>query len=434
MRFVRSRTRATLLAAVCFVVLAMPGVSQASSSSARVRVTPPARRVIRSTGTDDPSSTTVASSANPVQAGQQVTYTATVSTLSNPSPLQVGPNSPGTGFSATGTDNSDPGFGIANACNGFPGESDSDPPNPSCGGAGTNSNIFYYSGTEPRCTQNAPGTRDQGSTFTWAVTIPKTGNYTIEYYLPWWSAYDTAAHYGWNYSGGSSGGVINQDAVFLNGNNWFGFDIRPFTAGQTYEVVLYDDTAPSDPYCHYNIADDVRWVWQSPTLPNPTGTVSFNNGPTPIPGCAAVSLNATTGQAQCTTTFVSPGTFPITADYSGDGNYGSSASSSLNQVVQCPGFAITTPSPLPPASFGQVYSTVLTACGGNPPYTWSVVSGKLPRGLHLSKSTGIILGRPRQTDRPTYTFTVKVVDKRIKTKHHRPTRNITTKDFLIAIS
>jgi len=252
------------------------------------------------------------------------------------------------------------------------------------------------------------------------VTIPKTGNYTIEYYLPWWSAYDTAADYGWNYSGGSSSGVINQDAVFLNGNNWFTLDTRPFTDGQTYEVMLHDDTAPTDPYCHYNIADDVRWVWQSPTLPNPTGMVSFNNGSNPISGCGAVPLNSTSGQAQCTTAFVSPGTFPITAHYSGDANYGASSSTSLDQVVQCRnGFSITTPNPLPPATHSVPYSVQLTGCGGTPPYKFHK-RGALPKGLRLSR-TGFIFGIPKVSGPST--FFIKMTDSAKPRKNRQATKS-----------
>ena len=53
------------------------------------------------------------------------------------------------------------------------------------------------------------------------------------------------------------------------------------------------------------------------------------------------------------------------------------------------------------------YSATLAASGGNPPYTWSVSSGALPAGLHLS-TAGVISGTP--TAKTTSDFTVKVVD------------------------
>ena len=53
------------------------------------------------------------------------------------------------------------------------------------------------------------------------------------------------------------------------------------------------------------------------------------------------------------------------------------------------------------------YSYHLAAVGGNPPYTWTMVSGSLPQGLNLT-SDGVISGTPTQLGK--YTFAVKVVD------------------------
>lgn len=64
-----------------------------------------------------------------------------------------------------------------------------------------------------------------------------------------------------------------------------------------------------------------------------------------------------------------------------------------------------------PASSGQVgvsYSSSLTAGGGVPPYTFSIISGSLPPGLTLNSSTGLISGKPTQAS--TFSFTAKVVD------------------------
>ncbi len=82
----------------------------------------------------------------------------------------------------------------------------------------------------------------------------------------------------------------------------------------------------------------------------------------------------------------------------------------------------------------QAYSTGLTATGGNAPYAWTVSSGHLPRGLHLKRSTGAISGRPSKRDSGTYTFIVKVVDKRFKMKHHPATQNTATAALSITIS
>ena len=63
--------------------------------------------------------------------------------------------------------------------------------------------------------------------------------------------------------------------------------------------------------------------------------------------------------------------------------------------------------PLPAGAFGAAYSATLSASGGTPPYTWSLVSGSLPMGTSLSL-TGTIAGTPIQAG--TFSFTVEVAD------------------------
>jgi Putative Ig domain len=68
--------------------------------------------------------------------------------------------------------------------------------------------------------------------------------------------------------------------------------------------------------------------------------------------------------------------------------------------------AISTTS-LTSGTVGVPYSGSITATGGVPPYTWSIISGTLPAGLTLS-SSGFISGTP--TTQETQTFTVQVSD------------------------
>ena len=62
---------------------------------------------------------------------------------------------------------------------------------------------------------------------------------------------------------------------------------------------------------------------------------------------------------------------------------------------------------IPSGTSNSSFSTVLTASGGTPPYTWSMVSGTLPAGLSLS-GTGTIAGTPTATG--SFSFTVQVKD------------------------
>jgi Putative Ig domain len=94
--------------------------------------------------------------------------------------------------------------------------------------------------------------------------------------------------------------------------------------------------------------------------------------------------------------------------------------------------AITTSS-LPNATIGAPYSQTLSATGGVPPYTWKLALGsaKLPRGLKLYKSTGVISGTPTKRS-TTSTFTVEVLDTKATTRPH--TRDTATATFTITIS
>jgi len=72
-----------------------------------------------------------------------------------------------------------------------------------------------------------------------------------------------------------------------------------------------------------------------------------------------------------------------------------------------PGPVTVVTSSLPGGTVGSSYSQTLSASGGTPPYSWSLVSGALPAGLSLSAS-GTISGSPTTTG--TANFTVQVAD------------------------
>src|SRR5262249_13085408 len=96
-----------------------------------------------------------------------------------------------------------------------------------------------------------------------------------------------------------------------------------------------------------------------------------------------------------------------------DGRCASLKQDDINAIV----FVYPTPGPplsisqssLPPATVGTFYSQGVTATGGTPPYTWSVVDGlgTLPSGLVMS-SDGSITGTPSASG--SSSFTVKVTD------------------------
>ena len=68
------------------------------------------------------------------------------------------------------------------------------------------------------------------------------------------------------------------------------------------------------------------------------------------------------------------------------------------------------------------YSQRISASGGNPPYSWSIIYGSLPNSMSLSNS-GVISGIP--TDACDYVVVVAVEDSR---------GNVSTKAFSIRVA
>ena len=126
--------------------------------------------------------------------------------------------------------------------------------------------------------------------------------------------------------------------------------------------------------------------------------------------------------------FSALGTCVLDANQSGNTEFGSALQ--VQQRIAVVEISITTTS-LSTGKVGATYSATLKAAGGNPPYSWSLATGSklLPPGLKLS-SAGVISGKP--TKKGTYSFTVKVVDTKTKTKP--VTQHTATETLLITIS
>lgn len=215
---------------------------------------------------------------------------------------------------------------------------------------------------------------------------------------------------------------------------------------------------PSGPKGNFNfqvtVTDDA-----TPPLTSPAATVSIAINWPPAPTISPASLpSAPTNSNYSQTITVSQGHAPYTlafstappADqglsYAFTSNNSASASLAITgtptvaagtvinftlqvtdsstpaQVVQFPlsitvtsgasALAITTTSPLPGANLSEMYSTMITASGGAPPYNWTLsASSTLPPGfspLASGTPSGTLSGTPTATG--TFKFTVQVAD------------------------
>ena len=86
--------------------------------------------------------------------------------------------------------------------------------------------------------------------------------------------------------------------------------------------------------------------------------------------------------------------------------------SELQQAMSSGNLGITSGS-LPAGVVGTSYTATLTASGGTPPYTWTILNGSLPAGLTLNPSTGVISGTPSTAG--IFGFTVMVTDSNMNT-------------------
>ena len=99
-----------------------------------------------------------------------------------------------------------------------------------------------------------------------------------------------------------------------------------------------------------------------------------------------------------------------------------------NALTFPPPVAITTTS-LPAGTHRIFYSATLAASGGNPPYKWLA---KLPRGLRMGRTTGVISGTPRRSGH--FTVTVTLLDQKIRITGRPATQNRAVVSLILNIS
>jgi hypothetical protein len=107
---------------------------------------------------------------------------------------------------------------------------------------------------------------------------------------------------------------------------------------------------------------------------SPTGAVNFRDGGISLPGCGAVALTA--GSAQCVTSFATPGSRVITADYAGDiANLASTGTLAGGQVVNPTGAGVAVATSASPVTIGASVTFTATVTGTTPTGTVSFKDG-----------------------------------------------------------
>ena len=102
----------------------------------------------------------------------------------------------------------------------------------------------------------------------------------------------------------------------------------------------------------------------APGAGTPTGTVSFNDGASPVAGCGSQALSG--NSATCVITYSSIGSHTITAVYSGSTDFTTSTSSSISQVVSAAGTTTSLASSANPSVTGQSVTFTATVAASSP--------------------------------------------------------------------
>lgn len=100
----------------------------------------------------------------------------------------------------------------------------------------------------------------------------------------------------------------------------------------------------------------------------PTGTLNFQAGSTTISGCGSVALS--NGQATCTTSSLSGGSYAITGLYSGDATYAAAVAGPITETVTggatTTGYGLTIDSSSYTSSVGQAVTFTVVVTGNSP--------------------------------------------------------------------
>ena len=191
----------------------------------------------------------------------------------------------------------------------------------------------------------------------------------------------------------SSGGTLSGTPTVAGTFNFTvtATDNRGCAGARSYSVVIDPASCPT--------------ITVSPaTLPSGTVGDAYGQTITASGGASPYAFAVTTGALPGGLTLTAGGVLAGTPTAAGTFNFtvtatdqgGCTGSRAYTIIVNPPGCgSITiTPGSLADGTEGIDYRVILVAAGGTPPYTFAVTGGALPAGIALSRSTGLLSGRP----------------------------------------
>jgi YVTN family beta-propeller protein len=282
--------------------------------------------------------TTVASPANPSVAGQQVTYTATVSRAPDGGTVAfTDGTTPITGCAAQPVDSSGmatcqvtyPSVGSHTITAAYAGDA------AFTASSGTLTQTVDQADTTTTVTssanQLAPG-QDVRFTATVSASAPGAGTPTGQVTFT-----DGSTTLGTAMLDASGTATVDTSTLGVGTHNitasYSGDDNFAGSSGSLTQIVNKAATTTAVTSAANPSITGAPVTYTATVSPAPdSGTVAFTDGTTPVTGCAAQPVDST-GTATCQLTYTAVGSHPITAAYSGDATYAASTSAALTQQV-----------------------------------------------------------------------------------------------------